>query len=224
MTGHALHLRQRSAYLLAVGVAVACAACLHVFGRGDSLPVIGALPLLPVAAAAGVAGFVLCRLLEWCGLGPTSPLRVTPAGVAGILLLGGLLALPPIAIDIAFGFPKELNLPLPGAVFFYPSIALVAEVAFHLGPLALLGLPFGRGRAPGWLIWPVVLVEPLFQLSFLSGPFLMALLVFGNVSLISAAQLWLYRRHGFLAMIGLRWAFYLFWHIAWGQARLDLLF
>ena len=52
----------------------------------------------------------------------------------------------------------------------------------------------------------------------------MSVLVVGNVALVSAVQLWLLRSYGFLAMIGLRLAFYFFWHILWGTARLDLLF
>ena len=103
-------------------------------------------------------------------------------------------------------------------------IALVAEVVFHLLPLGILVLVFREGPAPSWVIGPVILIEPLFQAVFVEGPAVQSILVVLDVALVSAAQLLLYRRYGFAAMIGLRWSFYLFWHILWGQARLALLF
>lgn len=223
-TGPSKVTTQRTAYFIAAAAAIAGATGVQIVRTVEILPVIGTVPFLPVTAAAAVAGFFLSVFLEKRGVAPAHAVRVTPARVLVVFVLGGLLALPPIAIDVAIGFPEELNLRFPEALFFYPGIALVAEVAFHLLPLALLSLPFRSSSAPRWVIWPVVFVEPIFQLFFISGPPLMSLLVLGNVTLISAVQLWLYRRHGFLAMIGLRWAFYLFWHILWGQMRLVLLF
>lgn len=218
------NLTQLTAYLFAASVAIVSAAGLYLLGTVQFLPVIGALSLPPVTAVAAIAGLLLLGFLQKRGTVPSHPLSITPTSVVSILVLGGLLALPPIGIDIVLGFPEHLNLAMPDALFFYPGIALVAEVAFHLLPLALLSVPFTQSKPPGWLIWPVVLVEPFFQVFFLSGSILMGVLVLGNVSLISAAQLWLFRRYGFLAMIGLRWSFYLFWHIVWGQARLALIF
>lgn len=217
-------LGQQSGYFLAAAVAIACATCLEVFGTQGQQPVIGDLSLLPVVLFAAFVGLPIVHLLIKRGLSPDRPLQVAIAGTAKILLLGAILALPPVAIDLAIGFPCDMNLPLPDGLFFYPGIALVAEVVFHLVPLTILALLFSGPKATRWLIWPVVFVEPVFQLLFISGPALMSFLVLGNVALVSAVQLWLFRRFGFLAMFGLRLAFYLFWHILWGTARLVLLF
>lgn len=217
-------LSQQSGYLLAAAVAIACATCLEVFATPGQRPVIGNLSLLPLVLFAALVGLPMVKLLIKRGVSPDRPLQATITGTASILLLGGILALPPIAIDLATGFPQGMNSPLSDGLFFYPGIALVAEVAFHLLPLALLALLFSGPKAQQWLIWPVILVEPVFQLLFLSGSALMSILVLGNVALVSAVQLWLFRRYGFLAMFGLRLAFYLFWHILWGAARLVLLF
>lgn len=215
---------QRSAFFVAAGASIICAAALELFGASGGAPVIGGLPLLPLTIAAAAAALPLLWFLEGRGVSPAGPVTITAGAIARILVLGALLALPPIAIDLALGFPRGMNMPLPDGLFFYPGIALVAEAVFHLVPLAILALLFSAERAGQWLIWPVVFVEPLFQLVFVSGPPLMSVLVLGNVALVSAVQLILFQRHGFLAMIGLRLAFYLFWHIIWGWARLALLF
>lgn len=224
MTRFQTTLGQRSAYAIASIAAIVSAICLELFASVETRPVIGGFPLFPATIFAAGVGLLLITFLEKRGASPRHPMRVAPQSAAKILLLGGILALPPIMIDVALGFPEDLNLPLPDALFFYPGIALVAEVVFHLLPLALLSMFFLRTPTPAWLIWPVVIVEPIFQLSFLSGPGLLGVLVLANVSLVSAAQLWLFQRHGFLVMIGLRLAFYFFWHIAWGQLRLVLLY
>lgn len=211
-------------YLTACVFALSCALLLDLLGQPGDLPVLGPLPVLPTTLAASIAGLAASVVL--CRRGVPLAIRsgITRRGVLGLLALGALLALPPIAIDLTLRFPKDLNFPLPGALFFYPAIALVAETVFHLIPLALLALFLPRDLPAHWLIIPVILIEPLFQMAFLSEAPLRSLLVLGNVALISAAQLWLYLRHGFAAMIGLRLCFYLFWHILWGAARLELLF
>lgn len=215
---------QKFAYFIAATIAIVCAAGLEVFGTLDTQPVIGDLSLLPITVIAALVGLPISRFLEKRGVSPDRPVRTTAKAMANILVLGGILALPPVAIDLVIGFPRDMNMPLPDGLFFYPGIALFAEVVFHLVPLAILALPFSKSQSPRWLIWPVVFVEPVFQLFFVSGPALMSVLVVGNVALVSAVQLWLLRSYGFLAMIGLRLAFYFFWHILWGTARLDLLF
>jgi hypothetical protein len=87
----------------------------------------------------------------------------------------------------------------------------------------LAGVPPATLRAE-YLLVPVIFVEPSFQMLFAAGSMLQAVLVFCNVSLVSATGLWLFQRYGFAAMMGLRIAFYFFWHILWGTARLSILF
>lgn len=146
------------------------------------------------------------------------------ADAIALVGLGAILAVPPIIIDIAIPFPRDINVLPPKSILFYPAIALVAEVVLHLVPLALLAVVITRRKVSAWMFVPVVLVEPALQAfsSYETG--LQAWLVFGNVSLISAAQIWVFMRYGFGAMFGLRLAFYLFWHVMWGFLRLHLLF
>jgi len=208
-------------YLVTAGLCCASAAVLAALPGTGVLPVLGTVPLLPVTLISAFAGAVLLHVL-----GNLAPLGPAYRGrhIAQLLALGAVLALPPIAIDLAMPFPRGMNLPLPGALFFYLAIALVAEVVFHLVPLAALNALLPRRVSRLWLFLPVVFVEPLFQAMVTDGPALQSWLVIGNVSLISATQLWLFRRYGFVAMIGVRLAFYLFWHILWGALRLPLLF
>ena len=44
------------------------------------------------------------------------------------------------------------------------------------------------------------------------------LMVFG------VAQVWIFWRFGFMWMLGFRLVYYSLWHVAWGVARLELLF
>lgn len=216
--------RSQRGILAALAIVLLGAAGSDLFGTAESLPVLGSRDLLPVTLAAALLCLWLDRYLIRNGIAAVAPSLTTLGGATRILVLGAALALPPIAIDLTLGFPRELNLASPEALGFYPAIAVVAEAVFHLLPLALLTAIIARRVSPLWLLGIVALIEPLFQMVFVSGAPLQRVLVFCNVALISAAQLWLYRRQGFVAMLGLRWAYYLFWHIGWGQLRLWLLF
>lgn len=215
-------LRPYGGYLVLALFSCAGAAILTLTPPSAPLPVLGTTPPLPLTLLAAALGLPLLHFLRRNGIAP--PPR--PPGLRDLpwlLALGAALALAPAAIDLIVPFPRDINLALPGALAFYPAIALVAEVVFHLVPLALLTAPLPRSD-PLWRLVPVALVEPLFQVLFLSGPMLQGVLVLANVTLISALQLWLFRRRGFAAMMALRLSFYLFWHILWGTARLPLLF
>jgi hypothetical protein len=48
--------------------------------------------------------------------------------------------------------------------------------------------------------------------------------VFLNVWVINMVQLALFKRYDFVSMYAFRLMYYLLWHIAWGHARLGLLF
>ena len=116
----------------------------------------------------------------------------------------------------------------PEAWLLYPSIAVVAETAFHLLPLA--GLTWvsrsqltGRGLSPR--VWSLILataaVEPVSQVvlgSALPG------FVVPHVYAIGVVQLMLLRRYGYVPMLWFRLCYYLLWHVLWGAARLELLF
>ncbi|MCK8463723.1 hypothetical protein MUY35_07660 [Aliiroseovarius sp. S1339] len=145
------------------------------------------------------------------------------ADVIALAGLGAALAVPPVLIDIAIPFPHDINVLPPKSFLFYPAIALVAEVALHLVPLAVLAAATSRSKVSVWMFIPVVLVEPSLQAFFSFDAGLQAWLVLGNVSLISAAQIWIFWHYGFTAMFALRLVFYFFWHVLWGSLRLQLL-
>ncbi|MEW9919146.1 hypothetical protein AB2B41_06005 [Marimonas sp. MJW-29] len=213
---------QHRAYHAFAAAACLCAALFSVLYAQDSLPGIGAIPLLPTVVIASVLGLPLLRYIRARFGKQTRSLRARTA--FWLLPLGAFLALPPIAIDLLHPFPRDTHVVLPRSLLFYPAIAMVAEVVFHLVPLAAAAALSAQRRPRVLLVLPAVLTEPLFQAAFSGGLTIQAILVFGNVTLISAAQVWLFLRLGFAAMIGLRLAFYLFWHVIWGTLRLPLLF
>ena len=125
-------------------------------------------------------------------------------------------------------FPKELNVPLPQSLLFYPAIAYVIEVFFHASPLAIL--LFARDRIPErWrpgaavTIWVccaiAATIEPIVQMR-MGGSTYVGAFVFG----FTLVELAIFRRYDFVSMYGFRLVFYLWWHVIWGSLRLRLLF
>ncbi len=140
-----------------------------------------------------------------------------------------LFAAVAIGADLIWRHPEDINVPLPDALFFYPSIGFIVEVFLHALPLALLIVVFGRGAVlPERHFWmmavAVASIEAVFQaLAGRSSPGLavvtgLALLAFGIV------QLFVFRRFGFISMYMFRIAYYALWHVGWGAARLHVLF
>ncbi len=69
----------------------------------------------------------------------------------------------------------------------------------------------------------VVSIEAIFQVVIAASP---ALKVFTGLHLLvfGAVQLSIFRRFGFVPMYTTRLVYYALWHVAWGWARLHLLF
>jgi hypothetical protein len=126
-------------------------------------------------------------------------------------------------------FPKDLNVPAPQSLLFYPVMGYVVEVVFHALPLALLLLVLDR--IPGKLrpsnsalIWiciiTVAALEPvLVHMRMGASPYV-GVFVF----VFTLVELDLFRRYDFVSMYAFRLVFYLWWHIAWGYVRLRWLF
>jgi hypothetical protein len=146
-----------------------------------------------------------------------------PAAAVAILLAALMIALD--AVGRPFG--DDINVLLPKALLFYPVMAFVAEIVFHAVPLSLLSGGVGL-RADDTSRWRlglcfsvVALLEPTFQVVFVADlPAWMLIYLPAHLLVFNVAQLWLYRRHDFLTMIGFRMIYYLAWHILWGYARL----
>ncbi len=113
------------------------------------------------------------------------------------------------------------------ALRFYPAIAVVVEVALHAVPIAvlvmLLGMPTGLDATFWRIAIPAALLEAVLQAGFATS---LGTAVFSAVHLVvfGVAQVWVFWRFGFVWMLGFRLAYYALWHVAWGVARLQLLF
>jgi hypothetical protein len=183
---------------------------------------------VPVVATAAVLGSVSLRFLRgrdwWSPRPPAEVVRGALVSSLAALAFAGIA----ISVDIWKGFPRDMNVAWPRSLLFYPAIAFVAEVAFHVLPLALVVAATrwrfasrGLGRRVWTCIAAVALLEAGFQvvvgssLNLFVGPHLFAIGVF---------ELWVFRRFGYIPMIWFRLAYYLMWHILWGYARLQFLF
>ncbi|MFO1235782.1 MAG: hypothetical protein U1F24_01930 [Alphaproteobacteria bacterium] len=222
--------RPLAVYAVLAGLALAAACALPPAPFERFLP---GLPPVPVLAAAALAGALALAALEAQGWtrppGAAPRLRILAAAM-GIVALCAAAA---IAIDLAAPFPRGMNVPSPQARLFYPAIAVLVEIVFHLVPLALVwsaaNAALGKA-ARDRLVLPclaaVALLEPAFQIALSppQTPLWVSAAVGLNVLVINLVQLAVFRRCGFAAMLAVRLAYYLLWHILWGELRLAVLF
>lgn len=188
-------------------------------------------PLLVVAVVSvlGVVtlGFLSSRRWFEMALG-----RESLKGVAWSSAFATLFAVPIILIDLAAGLPYR-HVPPPQSFLFYPTMAFVAEIVFHVLPLSLLLVtlgPLAKGWDPTRLVWLCIVLasclEPIFQLSWSSSeaPLSVVGMYVGlHVFAFNVLQLYLFRRYDFVSMYACRLVYYLYWHVMWGSARLYLL-
>jgi len=103
-----------------------------------------------------VAGFVSLGFLQSRGWFEIDDGDRVWKGVSVAATLATFLAIPVILVDLTVGFPRDLNIPAPRSLLFYPAMAFVAEVVFHAIPLGLLlgalGM-FHRPRSADHLVW-----------------------------------------------------------------------
>ena len=204
-------------FLAAAVLALASAGGLALMPHGP-LPILGQVPLLPVVVVAGLVGWPALAALTQAGWVAASA-RPTARGILVLSGIAALLALPPIVIDLTLRFPRDLNLAAPAGLVFYPAAAFVAEVVFHLVPLAILSRI--APRTPRILAFGLVaLIEPLVQMLATGGATPAGVLVLCSVTLFNAAQLGLLQQRGFAACFGLRLIYYAIWHGLWGTLRL----
>lgn len=195
------------------------------FGSIDPLPAVG------IVGSAGARALARLQADGWVGEARDHHWGGgTPTAIGAAVAFGGAV----IGADVSLGFPRDINVPWPTSLLFYPTMGFVAESVFHLVPLAAivtLGRRYGRaGRPAVAVVVPITLVaviESAFQV--IAGgegrrePWLsvyLALHMFG----FGATQLTLLRRHGFGTTMLMRLVYYLIWHVLWGSARLRILF
>jgi hypothetical protein len=208
--------------LVAAGVLEISGSRAWAFLIGDGSPVV----LTLVAVVLCLAGHRVLERRAWSGTEP-------PRGrtYAWLLALGAGLTLPVIIVDVFGGFPADLNVALPDALLFYPSIAFVAETAFHVLPLSGLAVVASVARVPPSRLWPFAaagasLIEPVLQVAWgaSDSPLWASAYVGLHLLVFNLIGVHVLRRHGFLAVWSYRMAYYLVWHITWGALRTGLLF
>jgi hypothetical protein len=225
-------LRQYVAFVLLSIVAVGLTAILipsssayfqRFFGRIN--------PMLVVAMATVVGGYSLVLLQSFSKFEIIRGRR-TLRGMAVSAGVATLLAVAIIIADFFIRYPEDTNVPVPEALLFYPAMGFVAEIVFHVFPLALLLLILSPLRK--WLgadrhIWVGIVIaavlEPTFQVVFAGEAFSWAsAYTWVHVFAVAFLQLYVFQRYDFMSMYSFRLFYYAHWHIAWGVIRLTVLF
>ena len=146
-----------------------------------------------------------------------------------------IFAGPVILLDLLVGFPADLNILFPESLLFYPAIAYIVEIVFHVLPISLLLFfmtSIFKNTNFNKLVWLSIifaaLLEPAFQLLLgFSSPIPLWVVVYSNgihIFLINLTQLYIFSRYDFMTMFSFRIVYYLMWHLVWGFLRLELLF
>lgn len=140
-----------------------------------------------------------------------------------------------IIVDLIVVFPANMNVLFPESLLFYPAIGFFVEILFHVLPLSVFLIfltSLFKNLSHKKIIWisifMVSLLEPIYQTILMSASgqcHLWTLLFVGlHVYLFNLFQLYIFKRYDFISMYSFRLVYYMLWHIAWGYARLKLLF
>jgi hypothetical protein len=227
---------ERSQYSVLISLSLVVAGLVGILYRRDKLAFqsfIGRLnPLLAIVLIILVGIMLLSLLLSrgWFAICGSEALR----GLASASGLAALLALVMILVDRRAPLPADINVAFPDSLLFYPAIAYVVEVIFHVLPLSLLLMvltSLSKNLGYGTVIWPclvfVSLLEPVYHTVFNVSrqyPVSTTAYIALHVFLINLLQLLTFKRYDFVSMYGFRLAYYILWHILWGHVRLSLLF
>jgi hypothetical protein len=145
--------------------------------------------------------------------------------------LAGLLAILIILVDTKSPFAEDINVLFPESLLFYPVIAFLADILFHIIPLVvtlIISLPFHKlinyKKFTMVLLVITAFIDPIFQIFFSTNETWVIVYMTFHVFFISLYEVFLFRKYGFVSMFLFRLSYYLFWHIIWGYIRLGLLF
>ncbi len=136
-----------------------------------------------------------------------------------------------ILVDLKMVFSADINILFPESLLFYPTIAFLVEILFHILPLSVLLLMLNsifKKENQQKRIWValllVALLEPTFQILMDDYLIWAMWLTWINLYLFNLTQLLVFKKYGFIPMYICRLVYYLIWHIIWGYFRLELLF
>lgn len=199
--------------------------------RSPAQAAVFAWPFLAVVLVAGLGGVWLSRR---AGIPDLLDARIAPRRrFLAPVIIGGALGLAMLGSDWGFGWSlpmarghglPSIHIPFPASLLIYPGGAIIVCVVYYLVPIPLLawllsrGLWRGRHEARAFWIAGLLCaaIEPLTQdltpsMRALGG---VGALVFALDYAANAAQVVVFRNAGFLAVVTLRIAFYLVWHVA----------
>jgi len=137
-----------------------------------------------------------------------------------------------IIIDWNITYPKEMNIPFPEALLFYPVIGFFVEVIFHVLPITMLLIlttSIFTKTSVNKLIWISILIvsafEPTYQVFFMDfSPIWSMIVLWVNLFLFNLTQLIIFKQFDFVSMFLFRIIYYILWHVIWGYFRLEILF
>ena len=188
-------------------------------------------PLLVVTFIIITGHLLMARLLA------TTTLRIyteaSKVRLLFIVVIPLVLCVGIVWVDAQGVFPQHLNVAFPHSLLFYPSMAYVVEILFHILPLTLVVVIINvvfrpRIQTTTMLISMLVvaLIEPIFQILNFGREYpAWAIVYVGvNILVINCLQLWLFVKYDFVSMYAFRLMYYLLWHIIWGVLRLRWLF
>lgn len=159
-------------------------------------------PLLAIAVIA-LVGFASLAVLQSRGWFEIYTSR-SGRGVAVSTALATLFGVWQVCADVfVTRFPKDINVPPPQSLLFYPAMAYVVEIVFHALPLALLLVwPGGSTQKANIaiVIWPCIVfvssLEPVLVHMRLGASAYVGAFVF----VFTVVELYVFRRYDFISM------------------------
>jgi len=114
-------------------------------------------------------------------------------------------------------FPKDINVPSPQSLLFYPAMAYVVEVVCHALPLVLLLAALLRRSTQtantAIVIWLCIAfvsyLEPVLVHLRTGSAAYVGVFVF----VFTLVEPYVFRRYDFMSMYAFRLVFYMWWHV-----------
>jgi hypothetical protein len=224
--------QQFAAYLVLSLVTLVFTIILLPSSNADFRRFFGETNAIIVVAVASVVGAAALWVLQ-TGYGfAVLKGKATQRGVALSAALATVLGIAIVVADFIIRYPKDINVPVPQALLFYPAVGFVAEIAFHVVPLAVLLVILGplsgrlRRERVVWLgILIVAGIEPSFHVLSLGNTITWSgVYTWIHIYVFALLQLYVFQRFDFVSMYSARLIYYAYWHVLWGVIRLEVLF